>query len=58
MENRAENSWLLDIFLQYQNEIDRQRKIYGDRQWLKDALETDRQKRIDGRDSASSLDAL
>ena len=58
MENRAENNWLLDIFLQYQTEIDRQRKIYGDRQWLKDALETDRRKRIDGRDSASSLDAL
>jgi hypothetical protein len=58
MENDVEANWLIEVFLRHQSEIDRVRRMYSDRNWLKDALDSDRAKRQTGFDSASSLDAL
>ena len=41
MQDDHEGRWLIDTFLQYQEALDKRRKIYGERRPLKDALDSD-----------------
>lgn len=42
MRDDHEGRWLIDIFLQYQDALDKRRKVFGERRPLKDALDSDR----------------
>lgn len=55
MEDKPDSAWLVDIFLSYRTTLDNQRKLAGDRLWLKDALDSDRKNKSAPRNSASSL---
>lgn len=57
MDNQNEMKWLVEIFVQYQETIDNQRKVSSQKMWLKEALDVDRKKRQEDNNSASSLDA-
>ena len=48
--------WLVDIFIQYQESLDKQREKRGHALRFKDALESDRLNRSRGHNSASSID--
>jgi hypothetical protein len=58
MKDDSSAKWLVEIFLQYQESIDSRRKGGNERQWLKDALESDRECKPTGFDSASRLDSF
>lgn len=57
MDQSNETNWLLEIFLQYQQEIDIRRRTSPERFWLEEALRADEKTRDAGADSASSIDA-
>lgn len=57
MQNSNEANWLLEIFLQYQEEIDFRRRASPERFWLEEAIQADEKIRDAGADSASSIDA-
>jgi hypothetical protein len=44
MQDMPESRWLIDIFLQYQEALDKRQKVSGGRTLLKDALESDRRR--------------
>lgn len=56
-EDQRSSNWLVEIFLQYQEAID-DRRSDTNRQWLRDALESDRELKATGFDSASRTDSL
>lgn len=57
MDNDISREWLVEIFITYQEAIDR-RKQSQSPLWLRDALEDDRRNRASVRDSAARLDSL
>ena len=56
MEDVDKVDWLVDIFLQYQESLDKQRKKHGEGQRFKRALESDRDERSRSYNSASTID--
>lgn len=57
MEDVDKTKWLVDIFLQYQESLDKQREKRGTALRFKDALESDRRNRSRGHNSASTIDS-
>lgn len=58
MRDESSANWLVEIFLQYQESIDSYRKNERGREWLKDALDSDRKSKSTGFDSAARLDSF
>ena len=58
MEDELSREWLVEIFLGYQESIDRRRKSGTGRQWLREALDSDREREPIGSGSAANLDSL
>ena len=52
MEDELSREWLVEIFLSYQESIDRRLKSGTGRQWLREALDSDRER--EAIDSASA----
>lgn len=57
MDEDISREWLVEIFITYQENIDRRRRSQSPL-WLKEALEDDRKNRSSVRDSAARLDSL
>lgn len=45
MREECEERWLVEVFLQYQEALDKNRKLTSGRNVLRDALESDRRER-------------
>ena len=58
MRDESSANWLVEIFLQYQESIDSYRKDERGREWLKDALDSDRIMNSTGFDSSDRLDSF
>lgn len=58
MNDGGSTEWLVEIFLQYQEALDRRREVSGDRLWFKEALDADRENKARLHDSASVFDSL
>ncbi len=56
MDERFASEWLVEIFIQYQEEIDARCKTSSP-MWLKDALESDHKNKPSVRNAAAQLDA-
>lgn len=57
MDDERSGKWLIEIFVSYQEAIDKRIKSETP-QWLKVALDDDRKNRTPVRDSAARLDSL
>ena len=57
MDSELSGEWLVEIFITYQEAIDRRRN-HQSSMWLKEALEKDRECTTSVRDSAAVLDSL
>lgn len=57
MNDELSREWLVEIFITYQETIDRRRETNSP-MWLKEALDEDERTRASVRDSAAHLDSL
>ena len=57
MKDEISREWLVEIFVTYQEAIDKRRNSHSP-MWLKEALEDDRRNQASVRDSAARLDSL
>ena len=57
MNEELSREWLVEIFITYQEAIDRSRKASSP-MWLKDALKKDREKNSSNQATAAVFDAL
>ena len=57
MDEELTREWLVEIFVTYQEAIDERRKSHSP-EWLKQALDDDRENRPSVGDSAARLDSL
>ena len=57
MNDDISRQWLVEIFITYQEAIDKRRNSLSP-MWLKEALDDDRKNQSSVRDSAARLDAL
>jgi hypothetical protein len=58
VDDPKEVQWLVEVFLEYQEALDRVRAAQGDRRFLKEGLDIDKKRRARLFDSASSIETL